>query len=231
MDSLHILVVDDNHINRLFFESALKKLSCSVETAINGFEAVDAAKLQNFDLILMDIRMDGMNGIESANHIKKLANHINTPIIAVSAETFALDNHPDFSASLLKPVNQEKLSQIIQQFTQKEDVFNHQKALEISHQDEAIVHHLRKLFISQLSEFKVQILHLYQNQQIDLLQEKLHQLLGSARICAAENVATQIEHLKISLRIGDESKQQEAIRQLMNAIKQILINFSQDRVE
>lgn len=222
MDNTHILVVDDNHINRLFFQSALEKLACDVTTADNGIDAVQKAEQTTYDLILMDIRMEGMNGIEAAKKIKKLVKNQDTPIIAVSAESFDDEENSLFETSLLKPVNQEKLFKAIEKYTISTKVFNHQKALEISHHDEKIVSHLRNLFIKQLNELKFELRTLYENEALESLQEKLHQLLGSAKICAAEAITHDITLLKLAIKNNTEDKQ-HAFENLMNSINRTLI--------
>ncbi|MCB1582246.1 MAG: response regulator [Marinicella sp.] len=221
MDKPHILVVDDNHINRLFFESALKKLNCSVESAVSGFEAIEKTQQQCFDTILMDIRMVGMDGIETARQIKQQSAYKNTPIIAVSAESFSLDDNKDFVDSLLKPVKQDELAKIISTYSTNSTAFNHQQALEISHKDETIVLHLRQLFITQLKEFLPVIEQLYSEHQFNELQEKLHQLLGSAKICAADHVVEQTALFKIKLKenwIDAEPHFRQLVTVIKNAI-------------
>ncbi len=199
MDKLHILVVDDNHINRLFFQSSLKKLNCAVTTANNGFEAIAACKINKFDLILMDIRMNGMNGIESAAQIKQLKTHHTTPIVAISAESFNTDKQKDFSQSLLKPVKQEVLAQTIARHSQRLHYFNHELALQISHDDEEIVQHLRKIFTEQLNQVNHDLTELYAKNDYAKLNQSLHKLLGSAKICAAEQMVDEILDFKENL--------------------------------
>ncbi len=188
-------------------------------TAANGFDAVKLAKKQSFDLILMDIRMDGMDGIETTKQIKQSEPNKETPVIAVSAETFAIERHPDFCASLLKPVNQEELTQVLADFSQNQQNFNHHKALEISHHDEDIVLHLRQLFMEQLKAFKSDVMRLFAEQEFDLLQDKLHQLLGSAKICAAEQIITQTIKLKQQLKNNDVNLNQ-TLQQLITVIEE-----------
>lgn len=196
MDKLHILVVDDNHINRLFFQSSLKKLNCVVTTANNGFAAIAECKINRFDLILMDIRMDVMDGIESAAKIKKLNTNNTTPIVAISAEPFNTEKQKNFNDSLLKPVKQEVLAQAIARYTKKTEYFNHQMALKISHNDENIVLHLRKIFTEQLTQVKRDITKQYAQNDFNMMDESLHKLLGSAKICAAEEMVKNILELK-----------------------------------
>ncbi|TDR18311.1 response regulator [Marinicella litoralis] len=221
MDKLHILVVDDNHINRLFFQSSLKKLNCVVTTAKDGFEAIAQCKLTAFDLILMDIRMNGMNGIESAALIKKSVNNSITPIVAISAETFDTDEHSDFSDSLLKPVKLELLAQTINQFTQRVHCFNHEKALKISHDNAEIVKHLRKLFVTQLNQVKTELISLYTTQNHDELEDALHKLLGSAKICAAELLIERIESYQLAVEKSQNDAEQR-FNELLTAINQTI---------
>ncbi len=196
MDRLHILVVDDNHINRLFFQSSLKKINCKVSTAEDGFVAIEFCESISFDLILMDIRMNGMNGIETAEHIKKLKTNKHTPIVAISAEAFDTKNHVEFSDSLLKPVKQELLATTLLKHTQSMSCFDHEKALGISHNNEDIVNNLRVMFIDQLRQFKSDIIEMNSQNDTSKMADTLHKLLGSARICAAELMVEKIKDLK-----------------------------------
>lgn len=106
----HVLVVDDNEINQKVARLALEKLSCSVVVASNGREAVERAKLERFDLILMDVRMPEMDGLEATRQIKSTAGlNQNTPIVALTANAFAQDVQNCLDAGMVdhlaKPMN------------------------------------------------------------------------------------------------------------------------------
>ncbi|MGJ8663555.1 MAG: response regulator [Marinicella sp.] len=204
MDKHHILVVDDNHINRLFFESSLKKLNVSVKSAESGYQAIELCQLNTFDLILMDIRMNGMDGIETAAQIKTINTYSNTPILAVSAEHFNCRNHLDFVASILKPVSQEQLKHVIEMHLSKGQLdvtpeFDHELALQISHDDNQIVQKLRTMYISQLPKDWQQIEKLHQSADRSGLDAYLHKMLGSAKVCAAALLIKRIEEIKTKL--------------------------------
>ncbi len=83
----HVLVVDDNSVNRLVASRTLKKLGLNVDEATTGIEAVETAINQPFDLILMDIKMPGIDGLEAAKRIRKAINQDCPPIIAWSANS------------------------------------------------------------------------------------------------------------------------------------------------
>lgn len=67
-----ILVVDDNEVNRAVAADLLERSGCAVVTAGDGETAVEAVKAERFDLILLDMRMPGMDGIETAEAIVAL---------------------------------------------------------------------------------------------------------------------------------------------------------------
>ncbi|WP_299780239.1 response regulator [uncultured Formosa sp.] len=81
-----ILVVDDNNINLLVTKRTLETHGIFVEIAKNGLESIDKVKQTDYDIVLMDVNMPIMNGIEATKEINKL--NINTPIIiALTAVT------------------------------------------------------------------------------------------------------------------------------------------------
>ena len=65
MERCLVLVVEDNPIVRRVAQLYLRKYSIDVHTAIDGIEAVEAAALNDYDLILMDVQMPRMNGLQA----------------------------------------------------------------------------------------------------------------------------------------------------------------------
>ncbi len=88
----NVLVVDDNSINQLIVKHSLDKLGATSEIATDGIEAIEKLQANNFDLVLMDIQMPGMDGYETTKFIRnQLQNNI--PIIAMTA--FALQGEDE----------------------------------------------------------------------------------------------------------------------------------------
>ncbi len=89
---LRILLAEDNLSNQLIATSYLEKMGHRVDVANNGREAVEAAAALPYDLILMDVQMPEMDGLEATRHIRALmAPARTTPIVALTANAFAQD--------------------------------------------------------------------------------------------------------------------------------------------
>ncbi len=91
---MNILLVEDNILNQKVVSFNLKKYDYTVTAVRNGTEALEAVRAENYDLILMDLMLPGMNGYEITQEIRKyekekgVENEV--PIIAITANT--LDN-------------------------------------------------------------------------------------------------------------------------------------------
>lgn len=88
LSGLNVLVVDDEAYNRKLVKMMLKKYQCNVSEAESGLQAVEFASKNMVDLILMDIRMKGMSGIQAARAIRDqgVGSGRHLPVIAISAE-------------------------------------------------------------------------------------------------------------------------------------------------
>ncbi len=97
---LSILIAEDNHINQKLMCDILAMQGYQCDTAASGFEAMDAVKKKNFDLILMDIQMPGMSGQETMNNVRTLLGENSPKIIAVTAYAMAEDRDKYISAGM-----------------------------------------------------------------------------------------------------------------------------------
>ena len=83
MEPIRILLVDDEEHIRLLFKEELEEEGYTIVLASNGFDALEKLKDQHFDLVVLDIKMPGMDGIQTLNEIKKLNKE--QPVILCSA--------------------------------------------------------------------------------------------------------------------------------------------------
>jgi signal transduction histidine kinase/CheY-like chemotaxis protein len=118
-----ILLVEDDRINRIIVEKKLRLDGFEVDMAINGKEAIEKFSRNQYDLILMDIQMPVMSGLEAIKVIRGVDNGKNIPIVALTAlsqqaEKETIMQH-GFDLYLLKPINLGALSTIVKELIGK----------------------------------------------------------------------------------------------------------------
>ena len=114
IDRPHILIVDDNATNRVVAQALCEMFGCSSETAEDGVEAVEAVQDRRFDLILMDIKMPRMDGVQATQTIRALTGPArNIPIVALTANADPDDAKKylaiGMAAVVEKPIKPERL--------------------------------------------------------------------------------------------------------------------------
>ena len=114
-----ILLVEDNPINALLARALLGREGCIVDHAIGGAEALAAVKVAEYDLILMDMRMPGMSGIEAAEALRR--DGVAVPIVALTANAFDDDRRACLAAGmddfLVKPMSPDALRAMLIRWT------------------------------------------------------------------------------------------------------------------
>jgi PAS domain S-box-containing protein len=116
---LRILLAEDSASNRKVTLQMLRKLGYSADVVANGAEAVEALKRQQYDLILMDVKMPVMNGIEATREIRRLWPDNGPKIVALTAYALAGDREKCLEAGmdgyLSKPVQLNDMADILAQ--------------------------------------------------------------------------------------------------------------------
>lgn len=125
---LRILVAEDNRINRVLVTRLLQKQGHSVTLVCNGREAVQKSGEQEFDVVLMDIQMPEMDGLQATAAIREreLSNGKRLPILAVTAHAMAGYRESCLSAGmdgyLSKPIRTEELFEALSAFQAQRDL-------------------------------------------------------------------------------------------------------------
>ena len=119
LGSRSVLLVEDNEVNAIVVETFLEKMGHQVTTVTTGEDAVDAVAAGSYHLVLMDISLPGIDGVEATRRIRGLADETarEIPIVAMSAHVFQneITAHLDegMDAFVGKPVSPERLADVL----------------------------------------------------------------------------------------------------------------------
>ncbi|NCC25475.1 MAG: response regulator [Deltaproteobacteria bacterium] len=125
---LNILLVEDDRVNRLALQGLLERRDCTVETAGDGREALDILKRGGFDLVLMDIELPAMDGLETTREIRAhdgSAFDPGIPVVALTAHAMTGDRERFLAAGLddhlVKPVDMNILDKLLAEIRQRKE--------------------------------------------------------------------------------------------------------------
>ncbi len=225
-----ILLVEDNVINQEIIIGLLENSGIIIDIANNGQEAVDMESKNNYELILMDIQMPIMDGLEATSTIKTTNKDI--PIIALTANAMKKDVDKTDQAGMIehlnKPIDIDKLLQILLQYIPKKcevkDIRTQLQQIPLPNFDciDIGLSHISsntELFIKILNEFKNN----YRDLNIDNLNDKefsliIHTIKGLSANIGATNlyqITKQIDELQ------DRSLLKDFYRELSRVINEL----------
>ena len=116
---ISILVAEDNGINRYYIRELLTTIGYRVVEAVDGTDALEKAKSESPALILMDVEMPEMNGVDATRHLRSGGDRV--PVVALSAyeqsDLLERTAGSGFDAVLAKPVDEQKLFDLVEELT------------------------------------------------------------------------------------------------------------------
>lgn len=120
---LEVLLVDDNPVNMLLNNRIMKALAPDIRLTevVDGMQAVEACRNKRFSIIIMDVQMPVMSGIEATQNIRMLPGYDHVPIIGVTAGNVLGEKEKCLESGmndfLPKPIRQADLSEVLQKYT------------------------------------------------------------------------------------------------------------------
>ena len=243
---LRLMLVEDNAINREVAQEILRHVGIEPVCAMDGLHAVEIARQQPLDLILMDMHMPRLDGLEATRQIRRLAQHVATPIIAMTANVFEEDRQACLSAGMdefvTKPVEPAVLYQIIETALSRHEKQNFSvSALEIPTSvpafttllanvlgrnaggDPALDLRLLHRFVQDHAADANELPRLVQAGDTDAVKFKLHQLIGVAAALGMSELAQRAKIASQAWRAGPEPLTPEhAVQPVVDALRQCL---------
>ncbi|SET50139.1 CheY chemotaxis protein or a CheY-like REC (receiver) domain [Natronincola peptidivorans] len=206
--SLNVLVVDDEKINQKVVNALFERKGWNVFLASDGEEAIKLCSLKKFDIILMDLNMPKIDGLQATSTIREMERHRKqyTPIIAMTASDTSKEKQKCIEAGMdeyiKKPITEATLWSVIQQilFANNNEIIGLEKVLDNLDGDIELLKELMGDFISK--EYAGLLIQEIKN-AIDLkdskaLYKKAHKLKGAAACLNIQSIyqsALKLEEL------------------------------------
>ncbi|MDF2947288.1 MAG: arcB1 [Bacillales bacterium] len=229
--SYSILVAEDDPVNQIVIKRMLEEKGHNIQMVNNGLEAVEKFKQFNYDLILMDINMPEMNGIEAAKEIRSLGgNGLNIPIIAITANALIGDRERLLSNSLdeyiTKPIDMQHMFNTINKVMSKHNnnvniVFNVKEdgSVELKN-DNSVPAQLDNEKFNDLKQLVSLLMEHIQSYDLEQLERIVGKIKKLSDLMDLEEIKTLAFRAELSLR---RMKIDEFIKYLVNIYEEFKI--------
>jgi len=234
---LRILLAEDNRVNQMLAVALLAKKGHHVDVAINGKEAVQQLEAGEYDLVLMDVQMPEMDGLEATRVIREAEQgterHI--PIVAMTAHAMKGDRERCLEAGMddyvSKPIDPAELYAALRRATGTEPDpetmvdFDHESALAMVGEDEDLLRTIAEMFVTQGPERVELILEAARGGDSDALERAAHSLKGTASSLGmprASALAAELEQLGADGRADQAGELSQAVEEAVARVVEIL---------
>ncbi len=248
-----VLVAEDNDVNQQVITGLLKKAGVEADIVADGREVLPALEAREYDAVLMDVQMSGLDGLQATRLIRRQERFAQLPIIAVTANAMADERQrcldAGMNAHVGKPISPTELYRVMAQWimpaerdmtavTESGNDSGHCELPEIAGLDaRAGLHRCAddmRAYMDVLGRFVVNqaatVDHLRQamaDGDMDALQRLLHTLKGVAANIGAEVIADQAAGIEAEMRAGREPEQtdMESLQRALETLLQALRNW------
>ena len=225
---LSVLIADDEEYNLFLLKNILQKWNVRFKEVKNGKEAIKAVCDEHFNIVLMDINMPEINGIEAAKEILRC--DAETKIIAVTAATEQLDQKECFEAGmkgfLFKPFSEkdlfEKINTLIQEESENAQTTDLTQPVNISElrrlagNDEKFLNEMIQLFIKSMETGISGIETAIKNENTNGVSENAHKMAAPVKHIGATHLYENIKRLE---KLAKQSAELEKLKPVYKEIK------------
>lgn len=248
--SLNIMCVDDNAANLTFISTLLREMNLNVMSFADGWSALEAFKVNTPDLVLMDIKMPGLDGKQTMHKMRvweKEVNRSQTPIVAVTAHAFIEERRDlkqrGFNDFITKPVNEQTLIQLILTWTghwvappkpqplsppapanptTQLAVFDFSESIQLAGGRKKLALDLLELLLDSLPADRSFIQQAFNEGNRESLLERVHRLHGATKYCGVPQLRAQCKLCETLLKTPGANIDQE-IKLLDQCIERVMI--------
>jgi len=200
-----ILLVEDNEMNRLVARTVLNNYGADIHEAVNGLEGVEALRRGQFDLVLMDVQMPEMDGLEATRKIR-LEVDAAIPIIAFTANAIKGDTDKCLAAGMndyvSKPFEEARLIRTIACWLDappsSTPLFDLSRLNTISKGNQTFVNKMINLFLEEVPHYAEEMLTAYTSGNFEFIRKTAHRIkptLGNLGIVTLKDDIQTIEDL------------------------------------
>jgi CheY-like chemotaxis protein len=222
----HVLVAEDNEINLKVISKLLNHHRIDYSIATSGAMAVRLFAERQVDLILMDIHMPGMDGIEATRQIRQLSEQgAKVPVIAMTADTLHETRlrckEVGINDALIKPLELEDIQICLMSWLYDDDHPAPAAAITCKPITDMRTE-LHDMLLSMLPDYRQQLMTFASNDDLIGLSETAHALAGAACYCGTDDLKQASIDLEAAINAGTNSDFKPALEHLMWAIRQLL---------
>ncbi|QIH40038.1 PAS domain S-box protein [Flavobacterium sp. Sr18] len=249
IDNISILLVEDNEMNRMVAQNSLSYFKCKVTEAENGLLALELLRKEKFDIILMDIQMPELDGIETTKIIRKELK-LKVPIIALTANAFKSVIYKCKRAGMndyiTKPFEESILIETIAKYTSHinteitnlensstELLYNLKNLQDMSNGNKDFVIKMVAIFINQIIETIRNIDNAILENNFDELARLIHKIKPSIENLAIESIVNDIKYLEKADKYNGKDK--NSIIKIYNKVKEtlekVLLHLQQNELQ
>jgi signal transduction histidine kinase/CheY-like chemotaxis protein/HPt (histidine-containing phosphotransfer) domain-containing protein len=240
LSGIRILLAEDTEINRILQKEMLNDLGANVTEATNGYEVLSNLQVNEYALILMDVQMPGMSGIDAIIEIRKNLNS-NIPVIAITANVMQPDleryKNAGFNDYITKPFKEKELAEKIlfvlngTHSSFKEDtvkeistdaLYELNELKNSSNGNSEFVIRMLKIFLSSSDSLLMKVSRNVEEKNWNELSHNVHRLIPSCKYISANSIASRLKVIEeICNTTPDELKIKELLSEILKEYEKV----------